>query len=471
MDFKGYFDGILQGYKNNGDNVIKTDNNINRFLDPWSMEHNGIGLTDIDDPSFLTFRLNINTNSSILFTNDIKTLQDTEFFYNLSDRNIAYYPPIELLKQLGETQRMNCLKIFRDRFIFLIKNKPFIFQQIDGLEDVMKKFFENNTSFKGTKGDESISITCLESIDLKMNYLFMLYDFAIYDHKYRRRIVPDNLLKFDLEIILSDVRELYNRSLTNNAYAVGNGPNMKSYLGLTKTNLMQTKHKNGKEIFIKPEYTIILKRCQFKPELMTKTISEVNSTTAGEQNTFTFSLSYEDVEVNISGGSIRDSELNSRKMRNYDSDASELNNVNILYDDLTRNDSLNKKDNKFFQNLLDESVNYMKGRGYDFLEDTQGRLSNFITGKISNNAVGGNIENSLEGFAKNQLRNLGNKAENLGRVSIGFLENTVNSSVDVIKNSAEGVLGGVGNILDKTSGFISHTSNIVSNQALGNVGK
>lgn len=452
-----------------GDIPFKDSPSINDFLDPWGIEHNYVnGITDIDDPSFLIFNIDISP-SSLLFNltdSDDKNLANTESFYNLHEgmNDVAYPNPYTLLTNLGEINRANYLKSFIKGFKFLIQNKPYIFQKIEGLESVMENFFSKQ-SYIGSKDDEGVKITCLESIDLKMNYLFMLYNLATFDYEYRRSIVPENLLTFDLNITLSDVRLLMNATALddkdNGIFIVGKGPQIdKTLFGVGKATLNELKHPNGSKEFIKPQYTITLKRCKFLTNKMTQTMSEVTETSAGEQNTFTILLSYEKVEVDLFGGGYKNINVKSKQIRK---------DVFSNYEEIELKDSEVEKKG-YFGTMAQESLNYLKGQGYDFLNQTEGRLSNFVNSKISNGNCGGNIEYSLEGTVQNSLRGLTNKVERLGSVSMGMLERAGNETAKGLsKTISGGVVDGLGGLIDKGTSAVEKGTNQMGSY-LGNLG-
>ncbi len=89
---------------------------------------------------------------------------------------------------------------------FLTNNAPWYFQSIRGVD----KLFEANTdvSKEWKTKNAKIDIETLEAVDLRMSELAGLYRNAIYDLKYRRERVPDNLRWFSMDIYLAEFRKL-----------------------------------------------------------------------------------------------------------------------------------------------------------------------------------------------------------------------------------------------------------------------
>ena len=101
------------------------------------------------------------------------------------------------------------LKAFVDGFTDITKVHPYVFQTIEGLQDAYKRYFANaKDAYLGGGEENKIKITCLESMDLRMLALFDAYFNAVYDHGYRRQILPPNLLKFDCGVLVHDIRNI-----------------------------------------------------------------------------------------------------------------------------------------------------------------------------------------------------------------------------------------------------------------------
>ena len=107
---------------------------------------------------------------------------------------------------------------------------PYIIQGITGLDTAYNKHYGIKDPYLGS-GEDKITLTCLESLDLRVSSMFNRYFNAIYDRQYRRERVPVNLRRFNCYVYVHDVRNFisnirekitYNRilELTDMYYSV-----------------------------------------------------------------------------------------------------------------------------------------------------------------------------------------------------------------------------------------------------------
>lgn len=114
---------------------------------------------------------------------------------------------IDYLKRTGETLRATYLQTFIDTLQTININMPWYWQSFEGAENLWK-YGGFKDPYKG--GDDSIiTISCLESIDLKMTMLIDLYRKAVYDQQYKRIILPENLRKFEMYIYIQEIRKFH----------------------------------------------------------------------------------------------------------------------------------------------------------------------------------------------------------------------------------------------------------------------
>jgi hypothetical protein len=105
-------------------------------------------------------------------------------------------------------------------FIFgmkkMITQYPYIIQSITGLDAAYNKHYGIKDPYLGS-GDDKITLTCWESLDLRVSSMFNRYFNAVYDRQYRRERVPVNLRRFNCSIYVHDVRNF------NSRYGIGDG--------------------------------------------------------------------------------------------------------------------------------------------------------------------------------------------------------------------------------------------------------
>ena len=92
---------------------------------------------------------------------------------------------------------------------------PYIIQGVTGLDTAYNKHYGIKDPYLGS-GEDKITITCLESLDLRVSSMFNRYFNAVYDRQYRRERVPVNLRRFNCSIYVHDVRNFVAKSRINN---------------------------------------------------------------------------------------------------------------------------------------------------------------------------------------------------------------------------------------------------------------
>ena len=91
---------------------------------------------------------------------------------------------------------------------------PYIIQGVTGLDTAYNKHYGIKDPYLGS-GDDKITLTCLESLDLRVSSMFNRYFNAVYDRQYRRERVPVNLRRFNCSIYVHDVRNFLIRMRYN----------------------------------------------------------------------------------------------------------------------------------------------------------------------------------------------------------------------------------------------------------------
>lgn len=114
-----------------------------------------------------------------------------------SDRNEISDPKLpQTVKDMVE---------FKNDMIDITLNFPYTFLSVSGLDAAYNKHFEVRDSFLGG-GDDTITIECLETLDMKTSAMFNKYFNAAYDRQFRRERLPVNLRRFNCSIFVHDIR-------------------------------------------------------------------------------------------------------------------------------------------------------------------------------------------------------------------------------------------------------------------------
>jgi hypothetical protein len=155
---------------------------------------------DYEDPAFLTFDIFLYTdNESALF--DDQTPYGVNAFLRRNDDISEDF-----------SQRLIILDEFRSRIGNLfyttdndtLYTKSHYIQSIDGIE----KFKQPIIKYK----EDKISITLGEDIKMSAEYITELYNNLSYDYKFKRKAIPENCLRFDMAVMISDIRRFNNKT-------------------------------------------------------------------------------------------------------------------------------------------------------------------------------------------------------------------------------------------------------------------
>jgi hypothetical protein len=128
--------------------------------------------------------------------------------YNINGGGVAYYGAQEFLYQRS-VKRQQMLGAFRKGLMFINEKCPYYFQTLTGLDQLLKVDIKNLHK-AGSKAQRSgtLSIDCLESIDMRIFSLSELYRKATFDYTYHRTMLPENLRKFRMWIVVSEIRNI-----------------------------------------------------------------------------------------------------------------------------------------------------------------------------------------------------------------------------------------------------------------------
>ena len=149
-------------------------------------------------------------------------LTNTDFFYGSKfqmegtlnksafpmHQPIAYMGAQEFLKQRS-LKRQQMLKSFKNGLDFINKNSPYYFQSLGGLDQLLKTDIKNY--FKNGDAPRRagvLTVDCMESIDMRISALAELYRKAVYDYTHHRVMLPENLRKFRMYLVITEIRNV-----------------------------------------------------------------------------------------------------------------------------------------------------------------------------------------------------------------------------------------------------------------------
>jgi hypothetical protein len=190
------------GIKNKVDNFRK-----GVFTDPY------------DEPTFLTFAIDFKfddlDNVSPVDNFDLELWKSPLF----SESDGA----IKFLQNRGYSEKANSMKVFKEILRYLTFNAPWYFQEIAGLSAMWKQATDIESGY-AAKG-ASLTVNTLEAVDLRITEIADIYRKSIYDKRYMRERVPDNLRWFSMDVYMAEARNLRYR-------IPGVGQNVANALGI-----------------------------------------------------------------------------------------------------------------------------------------------------------------------------------------------------------------------------------------------
>lgn len=180
------------------------DEDVNTFRNILFNDFNNNTYEQYEDPLILGFKIGFNPDSPFfngeisdesLFNGDTPYNSIRYFFEkygDIPDIMDRYYWYIEFKKKLFTIFEKN-IKEGQKTY-----NKPYYINKISGLNNLNKKI----TKY----GEEKITITLNEDVRMIAWYLSELYNNLVYSYKNKRYMFPENLLRFDMNIQISDMR-------------------------------------------------------------------------------------------------------------------------------------------------------------------------------------------------------------------------------------------------------------------------
>ena len=144
----------------------------------------------LQDPLFLSYGLNFN------------------FFERIGESE-SLLPGLlsgsarEYLNKRGDTQRVLKLDYFTQMLRTISIDEPWYFQSLTGIDKLMEI---DLTKGMRSENRKKITLSTLETIDMKMMSMIDAYRSVTIDKKYMRSVIPENLKRFDLTVYIIDPR-------------------------------------------------------------------------------------------------------------------------------------------------------------------------------------------------------------------------------------------------------------------------
>jgi len=171
-----------------------------------NIKHNnfrkGIFMDPYDEPTYLTFAIDFKFEEIPVPNPTAEVALLNSPLFNTGGHASA----INFLISRGFNPQADGLATFREILRYLTFHAPWYFQEVEGLSSIYSKNTDQSLGYK-TK-DQSLTIKTLEAVDLRISELAGLYRNAIFDNKFRRERVPDNLRWFSMDVYIAEFRNL-----------------------------------------------------------------------------------------------------------------------------------------------------------------------------------------------------------------------------------------------------------------------
>jgi hypothetical protein len=127
------------------------------------------------------------------------------------DKTSRYYSTEKYLSAaLGESYRAKMLFFFKKALHDIQYNYPYYFTSVSGLNTL--SMVNPEKGIRLDSDNNTITISCMEGLDMKITQLMQLYKKIAWDDVYQRWILPDMMRYFELNIYVSEIRLFHSRS-------------------------------------------------------------------------------------------------------------------------------------------------------------------------------------------------------------------------------------------------------------------
>jgi hypothetical protein len=184
-----------------------------------------------EDPFIPTFELFFDENSPLF--NDTGAPNSLSYFMNSYSQidPTGYANRLDIWQEFTNVFFKIFEKVLIDNNGRNLKNKAYYISKIAGLDNLNKKFIKF--------GEDKITITINEDVSMIAWYLSELYKNLVYSYKNQRYMFPENLIRFNMNIKINDMRNFQMQQSGNDRSE--NVPVNKNYSGKNITYAMSPK--------------------------------------------------------------------------------------------------------------------------------------------------------------------------------------------------------------------------------------
>lgn len=167
----------------------------------------------LDEPGWFYFKVffDFSTNHG-LFGGILTSDSDLKNFVSINSATDYMIQCKELFKYEKITERMICLQRFTKLLSYININAPWFFKSVKNLSQASKPRIDNITE------EQSIELELdQDAVDMRISTLMSLYKYACYDDINNKEILPENLRKFDMCVLVfsAPIKFIHNTHINN----------------------------------------------------------------------------------------------------------------------------------------------------------------------------------------------------------------------------------------------------------------
>lgn len=212
------------------DFVFPGQSSVNKYNSFYKKKDGDKFSAKYDEPTYLTFRVKFDIklkkeDNIDDYVNGVNAWRKYDYLPHpllqmfrttevsgLNKNDIISYSSVDYLRDvLGEEKRAELLQEFIKGLNDIQTYFPYYFTSIDGLGDLLK--VDPNTG-RRIKENTTITINCIEALDLRITKLLNMYRKAAWDDVYQRWILPDMMRFFKMDIYISEIRVFHTTKAT-----------------------------------------------------------------------------------------------------------------------------------------------------------------------------------------------------------------------------------------------------------------
>jgi hypothetical protein len=152
-----------------------------------------------NDPSFVTFRILFDFEPIV--SND-EVMQGLLLNESRDESAVSY------LRRMGEIERANALKEFTWLLERITNDFPWFFKNLTGIDNLWKWGYLNADGSSTQSAPVDLTISCYETVDLRITALADLYRKATRDRRYFRDLLTLDKKRFNMTILVGEARNL-----------------------------------------------------------------------------------------------------------------------------------------------------------------------------------------------------------------------------------------------------------------------